>query len=179
MTTEERTTVVREPEPPGTARRYDRYVDETRTDHAAQRVDAGVTRRHRRLRPDPADHRPPIVLIALDARAGNDLVRAILDISQAFVAPFEGILRTNALTSGGATLDVAAVLALIGWTLLELVVLRSCGSPVRARRLTNQPSNTSPCAAPMPGRFGRRTICHVAVTPAAGRYGIGHSGIGA
>ena len=40
-----------------------------------------------------------------------------------FVAPFEGILRTNALASGGSTLDVAAVLALIGWTLLELVVL--------------------------------------------------------
>jgi hypothetical protein len=39
------------------------------------------------------------------------------------VAPFEGILRTNALTAGGSVLDVAAILALIGWTLLEMVVL--------------------------------------------------------
>ena len=39
------------------------------------------------------------------------------------MAPFEGILRSDALASGGSVLDVAAVLALIGWTLLELVVL--------------------------------------------------------
>ena len=64
-----------------------------------------------------------IVLLLLDAREGNALVRAILDISQVFVAPFEGILRSDALKSGGSVLDVAAVLALIGWTLLELVVL--------------------------------------------------------
>ena len=34
-----------------------------------------------------------------------------------------GILRTNALSAGGSTLDVAAIVALIGWTILELVVL--------------------------------------------------------
>jgi hypothetical protein len=124
MTTEERTTVVREPEPVGSAGRYDRYVDET---HVRTTRPSGSTLASRvvivvfgliqlviGLR---------IVLLALDARTGNDLVRAILDISQVFVAPFEGILRTNALSSGGSTLDVAAVLALIGWTLLELVVL--------------------------------------------------------
>jgi hypothetical protein len=64
-----------------------------------------------------------IVLLAIDAREGNALVQAILSTSQVFVAPFEGILRTDALAAGGSTLDVAAVLALIGWTLLELVVL--------------------------------------------------------
>ena len=64
-----------------------------------------------------------IVLLLLDAREGNALVQAILDISQVFVAPFEGILRSDALKSGGSVLDVAAVLALIGWTLIELVVL--------------------------------------------------------
>lgn len=64
-----------------------------------------------------------IVLLAIDAREGNALVQAILSISQVFVAPFEGILRTDALAAGGSTLDVAAILALIGWTLLELVVL--------------------------------------------------------
>ena len=64
-----------------------------------------------------------IILLALDAREGNDLVRAILDISQVFVAPFEGILRSDAVAAGGSVLDGAAVLALIGWTLIELVVL--------------------------------------------------------
>ena len=64
-----------------------------------------------------------IVLLLLDAREGNDLVALILDASQVFVAPFECILRTNALTAGGSTLDVAAVVALIGWTILEALVL--------------------------------------------------------
>ena len=64
-----------------------------------------------------------IVLLLLDARAANDLVSGILNISQVFVAPFEGILRTDALHSGGAALDVAAVVALVGWTILEVIVI--------------------------------------------------------
>jgi hypothetical protein len=64
-----------------------------------------------------------IILLALDAREGNAVVAAILDLSQPLVAPFEGMLNTDALAAGGSVLDVAAVLALIGWTVLELVVL--------------------------------------------------------
>jgi hypothetical protein len=64
-----------------------------------------------------------IVLLLLDARTGNDLVRFILDLSQVFVAPFIGILNTDALKAGGSVFDVAAVVALIGWTVLELVAL--------------------------------------------------------
>lgn len=64
-----------------------------------------------------------ILLLLLDARESNDLVAAILAISQPLVAPFEGILRTNALQSGGSVLDVAAIVALIGWTILEVVIL--------------------------------------------------------
>jgi len=60
-----------------------------------------------------------IVLLLLDARTGNALVSGILDISKIFVAPFEGILNANALSSGGSTLDVAAVVALVGWTILR------------------------------------------------------------
>ena len=62
-----------------------------------------------------------IVLLLLDAREGNDLVAFILNTSQLFVAPFEGIFRTNALTSGGSILDVAAIAALVGWTILEAI----------------------------------------------------------
>ena len=64
-----------------------------------------------------------IVLLLLDAREGNALVSFILNTSQLFVAPFEGIFRTNALTSGGSILDIAAVAALVGWTILEVIVL--------------------------------------------------------
>jgi hypothetical protein len=68
-----------------------------------------------------------IVLLLLDARTGNALVSGILDVSKIFVAPFEGILNSNALTAGGSTLDVAAVVAFVGWTILELIVLWAVG----------------------------------------------------
>lgn len=68
-----------------------------------------------------------IVLLLLDAREGNALVSGILDVSQLFVAPFEGILRTDALTRAGSVLDVAAVVAFVGWTILELIVLWAVG----------------------------------------------------
>ena len=64
-----------------------------------------------------------IVLLLLDARPANDLVAAILNASQVFVAPFEGILRTDSLNAGASTLDVAAIVALVGWTILELVLI--------------------------------------------------------
>lgn len=64
-----------------------------------------------------------IVLLLLDAREANGLVSAVLNISQMFVAPFEGILRTDSLHSAGSVLDVTAVVALVGWTILEVIVL--------------------------------------------------------
>jgi hypothetical protein len=68
-----------------------------------------------------------IVLLLLDAREGNDLVAFILNTSQIFVAPFNGMLNTDALKSGGSVLDVAAILALIGWTILEAIILAAVG----------------------------------------------------
>ena len=68
-----------------------------------------------------------IVLLMLDAREGNDLVAFILNTSQIFVGPFEGMLRTDALSAGGSLFDVAAVLALVGWTLLEGLILAAVG----------------------------------------------------
>ncbi len=64
-----------------------------------------------------------IVLLLMDAREANDLVSFILNASQIFVAPFEGILRTEALTAAGSIFDLAAVLALVGWTILEAIIL--------------------------------------------------------
>jgi hypothetical protein len=64
-----------------------------------------------------------IVLLLINAREANGLVSAVLNISQLFVAPFEGILRTDSLHSAGSVLDLAAVIALIGWTVIELIVI--------------------------------------------------------
>jgi hypothetical protein len=68
-----------------------------------------------------------IVLLLLNAREGNDLVSFILNASQIFVGPFEGMLRTDALKAGGAIFDIAAVVALVGWTLLEALILAAVG----------------------------------------------------
>jgi hypothetical protein len=68
-----------------------------------------------------------IVLLLLDAREANGLVSGILSISQVFVGPFEGILRTDSLNSAGSILDVSAVMALVGWTVLELIVIWAIG----------------------------------------------------
>lgn len=64
-----------------------------------------------------------IALLLLDAREGNDLVSFILNTSQVFVAPFIGIFNRDALHSGGSVLDIAAIAALVGWAVLEWVVL--------------------------------------------------------
>jgi hypothetical protein len=64
-----------------------------------------------------------IVLLLLDAREANVLVSAVLGISQLFVAPFEGMLRTDSLHAAGSVLDITAIVALVGWTILELIVL--------------------------------------------------------
>ena len=64
-----------------------------------------------------------IVLLLLNAREGNDLVMFILNTSQVFVAPFVGIFNTDALRASGSILDIAAIAALVGWTILEVVVL--------------------------------------------------------
>ena len=63
-----------------------------------------------------------LVLLLLDAREANALVSIILNISQLFVLPFIGIFRIDALHSGGSILDIAAIAAFVGWTLLEALV---------------------------------------------------------
>lgn len=64
-----------------------------------------------------------IVLLLVAAREGNDLVALIYNVSDVLVAPFRGILRLNEISAGQTALDVSAIVALIGWTILELVIL--------------------------------------------------------
>jgi hypothetical protein len=66
-----------------------------------------------------------IVLLLLDARTGNFLVSIINNVGGVLIAPFEGILRTNAFSAGGSVLDIAAVVALVGWTVIEMIVIWS------------------------------------------------------
>ena len=67
------------------------------------------------------------VLLLVDAREANGLVSGILNVSQLFVAPFEGILRTDAIHAAGSVLDITAIVAFVGWTILELIVLWAIG----------------------------------------------------
>jgi hypothetical protein len=68
-----------------------------------------------------------LVLLLLDAREANGLVSGILNFSQLFVAPFDGILRTDALNAAGAVRDITAIVAFVGWTIVELIVIWAVG----------------------------------------------------
>lgn len=64
-----------------------------------------------------------VVLLLLNAREGNDLVSAIYNISEPFVAPFRGILGQEAISRGGTYLDGAALIAMIGWLIVAGIIV--------------------------------------------------------
>jgi uncharacterized protein YggT (Ycf19 family) len=64
-----------------------------------------------------------IVLLLVNANEAQPLVGMLLTLSGPFVAPFEGILGADAIAANSAVVDVAAVVALVGWSVLELVIL--------------------------------------------------------
>lgn len=64
-----------------------------------------------------------ILLLLFAARESNDLVAGIYNLSEIFVAPFRGILRIAEVQAGAAELDTGAIVALVGWVIIELVVL--------------------------------------------------------
>jgi hypothetical protein len=66
-----------------------------------------------------------IVLLLLVANHDNGIVAGVLGITDVFVEPFRGMFRFDRVTSAssGSVLDIAAVVALIGWGLVEAVVL--------------------------------------------------------
>jgi hypothetical protein len=65
-----------------------------------------------------------IILLLLVANPGNDVVSFILGVTDPFVEPFIGMFQLNRVTGDeGSVLDVAAIVALIGWTLVEAVIL--------------------------------------------------------
>ena len=65
-----------------------------------------------------------IVLLVLVANPGNDIVALILSLTNPFVEPFRGMFALDRIRADmGSVFDVAALVALIGWTLIEALVL--------------------------------------------------------
>jgi prepilin signal peptidase PulO-like enzyme (type II secretory pathway) len=65
-----------------------------------------------------------IVLLLLVANQGNEIVAAIINFTDIFVEPFRGMFSLDRVTANqGSVLDIAAIVALIGWTLIEAVVI--------------------------------------------------------
>jgi uncharacterized protein YggT (Ycf19 family) len=65
-----------------------------------------------------------LVLLLLVANPGNDVVAFILSVTDPFVEPFRGMFALDKVGANqGSILDVAALVALIGWTLIEALAL--------------------------------------------------------
>jgi uncharacterized protein YggT (Ycf19 family) len=65
-----------------------------------------------------------IILLLLVANTGNEIVSLILGLTDPFVEPFRGMFQLDRVTAdSGSMLDVAAIVALIGWTLIEALIL--------------------------------------------------------
>jgi uncharacterized protein YggT (Ycf19 family) len=64
-----------------------------------------------------------IVLLLVAAREGNAIVAFIYNVTDVLVAPFRGILGISEVAAGQSALDVAAIVALIGWTVIELIII--------------------------------------------------------
>jgi uncharacterized protein YggT (Ycf19 family) len=69
-----------------------------------------------------------LVLLLLGANEANDLVAFVLGVTDPFVEPFRGMFRLDAVSgASGSVLDIAAIVALVGWTLVEALVLGIVG----------------------------------------------------
>jgi len=65
-----------------------------------------------------------IVLLLLVANPGNDVVALVLAATDPFVEPFRGMFALDRVGSDiGSIFDLAALVALIGWTLVEGLAL--------------------------------------------------------
>ena len=64
-----------------------------------------------------------IVLLLLVADPGNGIVDFVYSVTEPFVAPFRGIFQFDVVTSGQRMLDIAALVALIGWTLIYALIM--------------------------------------------------------
>jgi uncharacterized protein YggT (Ycf19 family) len=65
-----------------------------------------------------------IILLLLVANPGNDIVNFVFNVTQPFVEPFLNMFSLNRVAADqGSVLDIAAIVALVGWTLVEMLIL--------------------------------------------------------
>ena len=64
-----------------------------------------------------------IILLLLVANQGNAVVDLVMTITDPFVEPFRGMFSLDKATAGDAVLDVAALVALVAWTLIEMLII--------------------------------------------------------
>lgn len=65
-----------------------------------------------------------ILLLLFVANEQNAIVDFIYNVTEPFVAPFRGIFNFDTVSPGGASvLDIAAVVALVGWLLIYVLLM--------------------------------------------------------
>jgi len=65
-----------------------------------------------------------VLLLLLIANNDNVIVSGILTITDPFVEPFRGMFRLDQVSArSGSMLDIAALVALVGWTLIEALIV--------------------------------------------------------
>ena len=74
-----------------------------------------------------------VILLALGANEGNALVDGIYAITEPLVAPFRGVFSMDVVRpTGVSVIDVAAIVAIVGWSLIALVIMAILRIPDRA-----------------------------------------------
>jgi uncharacterized protein YggT (Ycf19 family) len=69
-----------------------------------------------------------IILLLLVANRDNSIVQFVISATDPFVEPFRGMFQLDRVGArNGSVLDVAAVVALVGWTLIEALVIAILG----------------------------------------------------
>jgi uncharacterized protein YggT (Ycf19 family) len=74
-----------------------------------------------------------LILLLLVANRDNDIVRFILGVTDPFVNPFRDMFALDRIAASGSVLDIAAIVALIAWTLVELLIFAILNLGARRR----------------------------------------------
>ncbi len=64
-----------------------------------------------------------ILLLLLVANQGNAVVDLVMTLTDPFVEPFRGMFSLDKATAGKSVFDVAALVALVAWTLIEMLII--------------------------------------------------------
>jgi uncharacterized protein YggT (Ycf19 family) len=64
-----------------------------------------------------------IILLLLVANQGNAVVDLVMTLTDPFVEPFRGMFSLDKATAGKSVFDVAALVALVAWTLVEMLII--------------------------------------------------------